>query len=137
MTAPVLASALVAVVLASVTLKQKAMAAGGVIVAVAVVVLGLQWLLAHLAYEQQLARCNALRDQLSQTKGRLDTTTRDMRQSRLNPDQARLLRSTDPAAYVNYSEKVATKVDAVADAGEQLVKLSSDYQAASCLDVVR
>jgi hypothetical protein len=132
-----LASALVAVVLASVTLKQKAMAAGGVMVAVAVVVLGLQWLLAHLAYEQQLARCNALRDQLSQTKGRLDATTRDMRQSRLNPDQARLLRSTDPAAYINYSEKVATKVDAVADAGEQLVKLSSDYQAASCLDVVR
>ena len=126
-----------AVVPASVTLKQKAIAAGGVMVAVAVVVLGLQWLLAHLAYEQQLARCNALRDQLSQTKGRLDATTRDMRQSRLNPDQARLLRSTDPAAYINYSEKVATKVDAVADAGEQLVKLSSDYQAASCLDVVR
>jgi hypothetical protein len=122
---------------ASVTLKQKAMAAGGVIVAVAVVVLGLQWLLAHLAYEQQLARCNGLRDQLSQTKGRLDATTRDMRQSRLNPDQARLLRSTDPAAYINYSEKVATKVDAVADAGEQLVTLSSDYQAARCLDVVR
>ena len=119
------------------TLKQKAMAAGGVIVAVVVVVLGLQWLLAHLAYEQQLGRCNALRDQLSQTKGRLDATTRDMRQSRLNPDQARLLRSTDPAAYVNYSEKVATKVDAVADAGEQLVKLSSDYQAARCLDLVR
>ena len=126
-----------AVVPALVTLKQKAMAAGGVIVAVAVVVLGLQWLLAHLAYEQQLARCNALRDQLSQTKTRLDATTRDMRQSRLNPDQARLLRSTDPAAYVNYSEKVATKVDAVADAGEQLVKLSSEYQAASCLDLVR
>ena len=126
-----------AVVPASVTLKQKAIAAGGVMVAVAVVVLGLQWLMAHLAYEQQLARCNALRDQLSQTKGRLDATTRDMRQSRLNPDQARLLRSTDPAAYINYSEKVATKVDAVADAGEQLVKLSSDYQAARCLDVVR
>lgn len=126
-----------AVVPAPVTLKQKAFAAGGVIVAIAVVVLGLRWLLAHLAYEQQLARCNALRDQLSQTKGRLDATTRDMRQSRLNPDQARLLRSTDPAAYINYSEKVATKVDAVADAGEQLVKLSSDYQAASCLDLVR
>jgi hypothetical protein len=122
---------------APVTLKQKAIVAGGVIVAVVVVVLGLQWLLAHLAYEQQLARCNALRDQLSQTKGRLDATTRDMRQSRLNPDQSRLLRSTDPAAYINYSEKVATKVDAVADAGEQLVKLSSDYQAASCLDLVR
>jgi hypothetical protein len=122
---------------AAVTLKQKAMAVGGVIVAVAVVVLGLRWLLAHLAYEQQLARCNALRDQLSQTKTRLDATTRDMRQSRLNPDQARLLRSTDPAAFVNYSEKVATKVDAVADAGEQLVKLSSDYQTARCLDLVR
>lgn len=119
------------------TLRQKAIAAGGVIAGVAAVVLGLQWLLAHLAYEQQLARCNALRDQLSQTKGRLDATTRDMRQSRLNPEQARLLRSTDPAAYVNYSEKVATKVDAVADSGEQLVNLSSDYQAARCLDVVR
>ena len=119
------------------TLKQKAMAVGGVIVAVAVVVLGLRWLLAHLAYEQQLASCNALRDQLSQTKTRLDATTRDMRQSRLNPDQARLLRSTDPAAFVNYSEKVATKVDAVADAGEQLVKLSSGYQRARCLDLVR
>jgi hypothetical protein len=122
---------------AAVTLKQKAMAVGGVIVAVAVVVLGLRWLLAHLAYEQQLARCNALRDQLSQTKTRLDATTRDMRQSRLNPDQARLLRSTDPAAFVNYSEKVAIKVDAVADAGEQLVKLSSDYQTSGCLDLVR
>lgn len=122
---------------AAVTLKQKAKVVGGVIVAVAVVVLGLRWLLAHLAYEQQLARCNALRDQLSQTKGRLDATTRDMRQSRLNPEQARLLRSTDPAAYVNYSEKVATKVDAVADAGEQLVKLSSDYQVSNCLDLVR
>jgi len=120
-----------------VTLRQKAIAAGWVIAGVAAVVLGLQWLLAHLAYEQQLARCNALRDQLSQTKGRLDATTRDMRQSRLNPEQARLLRSTDPAAYVNYSEKVATKVDAVADSGEQLVSLSSDYQAARCLDVVR
>ena len=120
-----------------VTLKQKAIAAGGVMVAVAVVVLGLQWLLAHLADEQRLARCNALRDQLSQSKGRLDATTRDMRQSRLNPEQARLLRSTDPVAYVNYSEKVATKVDAVADAGEQLVKLSSDYRDASCLDLVR
>lgn len=119
------------------TLRQKAIAAGGVIAGVAAVVLGLQWLLAHLAYEQQLARCNALRDQLSQTKDRLDATTRDMRQSRLNPEQARLLRSTDPAAYVNYSEKVATKVDAVADSGEQLVSLSSDYQAARCLDVVR
>jgi len=122
---------------APVTLRQKAIAAGWVIAGVAAVVLGLQWLLAHLAYEQQLARCNALRDQLSQTKGRLDATTRDMRQSRLNPEQARLLRSTDPAAYVNYSEKVATKVDAVADSGEQLVSLSSDYQAARCLDVVR
>ena len=119
------------------TLKQKAMAAGGVVVAVALVVLGLRWLMAHLAYEQQLAQCNALRDQLSQTKGRLDATTRDMRQSRLNPEQARLLRSTDPAAYINYSEKVATKVDAVADTGEQLVQLSSSYQQARCLDVVR
>lgn len=119
-----------------VTLKQKAMAAAGLLVAVALVVLGLRWLLAHMAYQQQLARCNQLRDQLSQTKGRLDATTRDMRQSRLNPEQARLLRSTDPAAYVNYSDKVATKVDAVAAAGEQLVSLSSDYQAASCLDLV-
>jgi hypothetical protein len=137
LTALGLASALGADVQAAVTLKQKAMAVGGVIVAVAVVVLGLRWLLAHLAYEQQLARCNALRDQLSQTKTRLDAATRDMRQSRLNPDQARLLRSTDPAAFVNYSEKVAIKVDAVADAGEQLVKLSSDYQTAGCLDLVR
>jgi hypothetical protein len=48
-----------------------------------------------------------------------------------------LLRGTDPAAFVNYSEKVATKVDAVADAGEQLVKFSSDYQTAGCLDLAR
>jgi hypothetical protein len=122
---------------AAVTLKRKALAAGGVALGVLAVVLGLRWLLAHLAYEQQLAQCQALRDQLSQTKTRLDATTRDMRSSRLNPEQAKLLRSTDPAAYINYSEKVATKVDAVADAGEQLVKLSSDYQAARCLDVVR
>ena len=119
------------------TLKRKVLAVGGVALGVLAVVLGLRWLLAHLAYEQQLAQCKALRDQLSQTKTRLDATTRDMRSSRLNPEQAKLLRSTDPAAYINYSEKVATKVDAVADAGEQLVKLSSDYQAARCLDVVR
>lgn len=118
-------------------LKHKAMAVAGVALAVLAVVLGLRWLLAHLAYEQQLARCNALRDELLQSKTRLDATTRDMRQARLNPEQARLLRSTDPAAYLNYSEKVATKVDAVANAGEDLVKLSSDYQAARCLDVVR
>jgi len=120
-----------------VSLKSKALAVGGVAVAVLLVVLGLRWLMAHLAYEQQLARCTGLRDQLSQTKGRLDASTRDMRQSRLNAEQARLLRSTDPAAYVNYSEKVASKVDAVADVGEQLVKLSSDYRDARCLDVVR
>jgi len=118
-------------------LRRKALSVGGVALGVLVLVLGLRWLLAHLAYEQQLAQCNALRDQLRQTKSRLDTTTRDMRQARLNPEQAKLLRSTDPAAYLNYSEKVATKVDAVADVGEQLVTLSSDYQAARCLDVVR
>jgi homoserine acetyltransferase len=120
-----------------VSLKTKALAVGGVALGVLAVVLGLRWLLAHLAYEQQLAQCQALRTQLSQTKTRLDVTTRDMRQARLNAEQAKLLRSTDPAAYINYSEKVATKVDAVADVGEQLVKLSSDYQAARCLDVVR
>lgn len=119
------------------SLKSKALALGGVVLAVLVVVLGLRWLLAHLAYEQQLAQCNALRNQLLQSKTRLDATTRDMRQARLNPEQAKLLRSTDPAAYLNYSEKVAVKVDAVADAGEQLVKLSSAYRDARCLDVVR
>ena len=113
------------------------MAVGGVAMGVLVVVLGLRWLLAHQAYEQQLARCNDLRAQLVQAKTRLDATTRDMRQARLNPEQSRLLRSTDPAAYLNYSEKVATKVDAVADVGEQLVQLSSGYRDASCLDVVR
>lgn len=118
-------------------LKQQAMAVGGVALAVLLVVLGLRWLLAHLAYEQQLARCNDLRAQLAQSKTRLDVTTRDMRQARLNAEQSRLLRSTDPAAYLNYSEKVAVKVDAVADVGEQLVKLSSAYRDASCLDVVR
>jgi len=120
-----------------VSLKSKALAVGGVALGVLVVVLGLRWLLAHLAYEQQLAQCQALRTQLSQAKTRLDATTRDMRQAQLNAEQAKLLRSTDPAAYINYSEKVAIKVDAVADAGEQLVNLSSDYQAARCLDVVR
>lgn len=120
-----------------VSLKQQALAVGGVALGVLVVVLGLRWLLAHLAYEQQLARCNALRTQLVQAKTRLDATTVDMRQARLNPEQSRLLRSTDPAAYLKYSEKVATKVDAVADVGEQLVKLSSAYGDASCLDVVR
>ena len=120
-----------------VSLKQKALAAGGVALAVLVVILGLRWLVAHLAYQQQLARCNALRSQLIQAKDRLDVTTKDMRQSRLNPEQAKLLRSTDPAAYINYSEKVATKVDAVANVGELLVSLSSQYRDASCLDVVR
>jgi hypothetical protein len=119
------------------SLKRKALAVGGVALGVLAVVLGLRWLLAHLAYEQQLAQCNALRDQLQQTKSRLDTTTADMRQARLNPEQAKLLRSTDPAAFLNYSEKVAVKVDAVADAGEQLVKLSSDFRDANCLAVVR
>ena len=119
------------------SLKQNAIAVGGVALGVLVVVLGLRWLLDHWAYEQRLAQCNGLRDQLQQTKTRLDTTTRDMRQARLNPEQSRLLRSTDPAAYLNYSEKVAVKVDAVADVGEQLVKLSSDYRQADCLDLVR
>ena len=121
----------------SLSFKRNLLAVAGVALAVLAVVLGLRWLLAHLAYEQQLAQCNDLRDQLKHTKSQLDTTTRDMRQARLNPEQSKLLRSTDPAAYLNYSEKVATKVDAVADVGEQLVKLSSSYQAARCLDVVR
>ena len=119
------------------SLKRQALAVGGVALGVLAVVLGLRWLLAHLAYEQQLAQCNALRDQLQQTKSRLDTTTRDMRQARLNPEQSKLLRSTDPAAYLNYSETVATKVDAVADVGQQLVTLSSNYRDARCLDVAR
>ena len=48
-----------------VTLKRKVLAVGGVALGVLAVVLGLRWLLAHLAYEQQLAQCKALRNQLS------------------------------------------------------------------------
>ena len=115
----------------------KATAVAGVALGVVLVLFGLRWLMGHWAYEQQLARCKALRQQLLQTNDRLDATTAAMRQARLNPEQARLLRSTDPAAYFKYSDQVATKVDAVADVGEHLVKLSSDYREARCLDVVR
>jgi hypothetical protein len=120
-----------------VTLKRKAQAVGGVALAVLVMVLGLRWFMANRAHGQQLARCNDLRRQLGQAKTRLDTSTKAMRQSRLNPEQARILRSTDPAAFINYSEAVASKVDAVADVGEQLVLLSTAYRDANCLDLVR
>lgn len=83
---------------------------------------------------RRVAQCRTqLAELAAHRTGVLEPRLVQMRRIRLNDTQAQALRETDAKAFIAYSALYGQKVEAVAQAGEQLADLAGSIAAAGCL----
>ncbi len=85
---------------------------------------------------ERLARCRQLTQGIASFRSKtLDGRIGEMQKLRLNDLQARTLRQADPAAYLKFSTQYQQKVEAAADAAQEMSRRVGELETSDCLAI--
>jgi Na+-transporting NADH:ubiquinone oxidoreductase subunit NqrC len=110
-----------------------------IVLLVAGIIVGVAYLRHSLEASQRrerLARCRQLSQAIASFRTKtLDGRIGEMQSLRLNDLQARTLRQADPAAYLKFSAEYQQKVEAAAEAAQELGRRVGELETSDCLAI--